>query len=117
MRPFLHPSLVNGRSGDPALYVETLFERGAILFDLGDISGLSPRKIQRLDHVFVSHTHIDHFIGFDHLLRTLVGREKKLKLYGPSGFIEHVRHKLQGYRWNLVDRYVSDLVLEVTEVG
>ena len=116
MRPLLHPSLVNGRSGDPALYVETLFEKRAILFDLGDISNLSPRKIQRLEHVFVSHAHIDHFIGFDRLLRVLVGRKKTIRLYGPKGFVAHVQHKLLGYRWNLVDRYVSDLILVVTEI-
>src|SRR3989304_6430742 len=117
MRPLLHPSLVNGRSGDPALYVETLFEKRAVLFDLGDISNLSPRKIQRLEHVFVSHAHIAHFIGFDRLLRLLVGREKTIKLYGPKGFIEHVHHKLQGYRWNLVDPYASGLVFVVTEIA
>ena len=116
MRPLLHPMLVNGRSGDPALYIETLFEKRAILFDLGDITPLSPRKVQRLDHVFVSHTHIDHFIGFDRLLRLLVGRDKTVALYGPSGFIDHVHHKLQAYRWNLVDRYVSDLIFVVTEI-
>jgi len=116
MRPLLHPTLVNGRSGDPALYVETLFEKRAVLFDLGDISNLSPRKIQRLEHAFVSHAHIDHFIGFDRLLRVLVGREKTIRLYGPKGFIEHVQHKLHGYRWNLVDRYVSDLIFVVTEI-
>jgi ribonuclease Z len=117
MRPLLHPQLVNGRSGDPALYIETLFEKHAILFDLGDISPLSPRKVQRVDHVFVSHAHIDHFFGFDRLLRILVGREKKVALFGPIGFIDHVHHKLQAYRWNLVDRYVSDLVFAVTEVA
>ncbi len=117
MRPLLHPTLVNGRSGDPALYIETLFEKGAILFDLGDITPLSPRKVHRLDRVFVSHAHIDHFIGFDRLLRILVGREKKVALYGPSGFIDHVHHKLQAYRWNLVDRYLSDLVFVVTEIA
>ena len=69
--------LVNGRTGDPALYIETLFEKRAILFDLGDITLLSPRKIRRLEHVFVSHAHIDHFIGFDRLLRVLVGRDKQ----------------------------------------
>ena len=69
MRPLLHPFLVNGRTGDPALYVETLFEKGAIMFDLGDLSNLPPRKIQRLEHIFVSHAHIDHFFGFDRLLR------------------------------------------------
>ena len=116
MRPFLHPSLVNGRSGDPALYVETLFETRAVLFDLGDISALPPRKIRRLDHVFVSHAHIDHFIGFDRLLRVLVGRDKKISLYGPNGFIDHVHSKLRAYRWNLVDRFLFDLVFVVTEV-
>jgi len=117
MRPLLHPSLVNGRSGDPALYVETLFERRAILFDLGDISSLSPRDLQRLEHVFVSHAHIDHFVGFDRLLRVLVGREKTVHLYGPNGFVERVRHKLCAYHWNLVDRYLCDLAFVVTEIG
>jgi len=117
MRPLLHPVLVNGRSGDPALYIETLFEKRAIMFDLGDISHLPPRKIQRLEHVFVSHAHIDHFIGFDHLLRTLVGRQKAVTLYGPSGFIDQVYHKLQSYRWNLVDRFEFDLIFTVSEIG
>src|SRR5208337_210302 len=101
MRPLLHPFLVNGRSGDPALYVETLFEKGAIMFDLGDISDLSPRKILRLEHVFVSHAHIDHFFGFDRLLRFLVGRDKVIRLFGTEGFIAQVHHKLAAYRWNL----------------
>jgi ribonuclease Z len=117
MRPLLHPILVNGHTGDPALYIETLFERRAILFDLGDITPLSPRKIQRLEHVFVSHAHIDHFVGFDRLLKVLVGRDKELNIYGPEGFIDHVRHKLHAYRWNLVDRYFSDLIFAVTEVN
>jgi ribonuclease Z len=116
MQPLLHPSLVNGRFGDPALYVETLFETRAILFDLGDITALSPRNIQRLEHIFVSHAHVDHFVGFDRLLRLLVGREKKIRLYGPTGFIDHVRHKLCAYRWNLVDRYPRDLVFVVMEI-
>jgi ribonuclease Z len=67
--------------------------------------------------VFVSHAHIDHFIGFDHLLRTLVGRPKTIKLYGPEGFIDHVHHKLRAYRWNLVDRFIADLVLVTTEIS
>jgi ribonuclease Z len=116
MRPFLHPRLINGRTGDPALYVETLFEARAILFDLGDIAALPPRKIHRLEHVLVSHTHIDHFVGFDQLLRILVGRDKTLNLYGPPGFIDQVHHKLQAYRWNLVDRYACDLILVVNEI-
>jgi len=116
MRPLLHPTLVNGRSGDPALYIETQFANRAILFDIGDIAALSPRKILHLDHVFVSHVHIDHFYGFDRLLRLLVGREKEVALYGPSGFINHVHHRLQAYWWNLADGYASDLIFTVTEI-
>ncbi len=91
-------------------------EKRAIMLDLGDISPLSPRKIQPLEHVFVSHTHIDHFIGFDRLLRVLVGREKTIRLYGPNGFIEQVQHKLFAYQWNLIDRFMFDLVFIVTEL-
>jgi ribonuclease Z len=85
MRPLFHPSLVNGRYGDPTVYVETLFETHSVLFDLGEIASLSPRRIQRIDQIFVSHAHIDHFVGFDHLLRSLVGRKKTVHLYGPVG--------------------------------
>ncbi len=116
MRPLLHASLVNGRWGDPALWIETLFERRAILFDLGDIAALPPRKIHRLEHVFVSHTHVDHFIGFDQMLRVLVGREKTLDLHGPRGIIEQVEHKLSAYSWNLVGSYELELTFRVSEV-
>jgi ribonuclease Z len=116
MRPLFHPSLVNGRYGDPAVYVETLFERRSLLLDLGDIISLAPRKIQRIEKVFISHAHIDHFIGFDHLLRLLVGREKTVELYGPIGLAERVYHKLQGYRWDLAASYRYDLVFVVKEL-
>jgi ribonuclease Z len=116
MRPLFHASLVNGRYGDPAVYVETLFEKRGLLFDLGEIASLSPRKVQRIGRIFVSHAHIDHFVGFDHLLRLLVGREKDVHLYGPSGLACHVYHKLQGYRWDLVEGYSCDLVFIVSEL-
>ena len=116
MTPLLHPSLVNDRFGDPALYVEFLFEKRALLFDLGDLHALEPRKILRISDLFVSHTHLDHFIGFDQILRILIGREKRVRLYGPAGFIDHVGHRLGSYSWNLVDRYSSELIFSVTEV-
>ena len=116
MRPSFHPFLVNGRFGDPALFVEALHQRGALLLDMGDLSQLSARDLLRISHVFVSHTHLDHFIGFDALLRVCVGREKRIEMVGPTGFIERVRHKLNAYEWDLVDRYDTDLVFCVTEM-
>jgi ribonuclease Z len=116
MRPNLHPRLVNGRFGDPGLFVEMLHRRDALLFDLGDLSPLSARDLLRISHVFVTHTHMDHFVGFDALLRVHVGREKTIRLVGPRGFAERVWHKLQAYEWDLVERYDCDLVFDVTEL-
>lgn len=116
MRPQLHPWLVNGRSGDPALYVEMLFGGPSILCDLGDLSPLGPRHLQKIGHVLLSHAHIDHFIGFDTLLRSAVGRQRKIELVGPPGTADRVFHKLQGYEWDLAHRYAAELLFEVTEV-
>ncbi|MDP2761285.1 MAG: MBL fold metallo-hydrolase [Sideroxyarcus sp.] len=116
MRQTFHPHLVNGAAGDPALFVDCLFEHRALLFDLGDIRALPPRKLLRISHVFVSHAHMDHFIGFDWLLRILLGREKDLHLFGPPGFLAQVEHKLRAYTWNLVHNYISDFTLHVTEL-
>lgn len=116
MRPRFFPLLVNGRTGDPALHVDLPMERRALMFDLGDVSRLPPRAALRLSDVFVSHTHVDHFIGFDQLLRLLVGREKQLRLHGPSGFADRVEAKLRAYTWNLAASFRADLVLTVTEM-
>ncbi len=116
MTPIFHPQLVNGPFGDPILYIDIKFAGRALLFDLGDIQALPARKLLRLTHIFVSHTHMDHFIGFDHLLRLFVGRQKTLALFGPAGFIAQVENRLAGYTWNLVEGYDTDLTLDVTEV-
>ena len=71
--------LVNDLFGDPALYAGLPWERRALLFDLGDISRLSAGYLLKISDVFVSHAHLDHFVGFDHLLRVLLGRSKALR--------------------------------------
>lgn len=116
MKPLFHPQLVNGNFEDPVLFVDFMFERRALMFDLGDISALSPKKILRLSHVFVTHAHMDHFIGFDHLLRINLGRERDLTLFGPPGFIDQVEHKLSGYTWNLLENYNNNFSITTNEV-
>ncbi|RNC65105.1 MAG: ribonuclease Z [Desulfuromonadales bacterium] len=116
MPPLFHPSLVNGPFDDPGVYVDFLFERRAILFDLGDISPIPPRKVLRISDIFVSHTHVDHFIGFDRVVRLCLGREKRLRLFGPPGFTGQVAHRLAGYTWNLVESYPTDFTVLATEL-
>ena len=117
MRQLFHPGLVNGEFGDPALYVDFLAERRALLFDLGEVSALPPRKPLRVSQVFVSHAHMDHFAGFDHLLRVVLGRKPGIQLFGGPGFIAQVEHKLRAYTWNVVQRYEVELLIDVREVG
>jgi ribonuclease Z len=117
MTPTFHPRLVNGRFGDPALFVEILHRREALLFDMGDLSALSTRDLLRVSHVFVTHMHMDHFIGFDRLLRVNIGRQKVIRIVGPEGVCERIHHKLQGYDWDLAERYEAELVFVVTALS
>jgi ribonuclease Z len=114
MKPTFQPRLVNGPWGDPALLVRVRWARRALLFDLGDLTTVPAADLLRISDVCVSHTHLDHFIGFDHLLRTVLGRDRVLTLFGPPGIIVNVEGKLGGYTWNLVHGY--PLRLEVGEV-
>ncbi|HKI87288.1 MAG TPA: MBL fold metallo-hydrolase [Thermoanaerobaculia bacterium] len=117
VRSIFQAELVNDPFGDPGAFVDFQFERRALLLDLGDLAALPPRKLLRVSHVFVSHTHMDHFAGFDHLLRLLLGRDKRLELFGPPGLIAAVRHKLGAYTWNLISGYDDELRFRVNEVG
>jgi ribonuclease Z len=112
----LVPALVNGRSGDPALLLDLPQQGRALLFDAGDLAALDGRALLRVTHLFLSHAHMDHLIGFDRLLRINVGRAARIAVFGPPGTITRIGHKLRGYEWDLVDRIVPVLGFEVFEL-
>ncbi len=114
MKPSFHARLLNGPFDDPGLYVRLLREGKALLFDLGFATSLPTRDILKTSDIFISHTHIDHFIGFDSILRVCLRKENPLKLYGPEGFINRIEGKLRGYTWNLIGDY--PLIIDVSEV-
>ncbi len=105
MEPIFRYRLVNDLFGDPALFVRILREKRALQFDLGDISALTPSEVYRITDVFVTHTHIDHFIGFDALLRAILRRQIPLNIFGPPNITRCVAGKLRGYTWNLIKDY------------
>lgn len=64
------------------------------LIDCAEGSQISLRKykvrFQRIEHVFISHLHGDHYLGLAGLLSTfsLLGRSKELHIYSPPGLKE-----------------------------
>ena len=115
MKPLLHSYLINGPFDDPGLYIDIMWDRRALLFDAGDVSRLNASQVLKVSDVFVSHTHMDHFIGFDNLLRTVLNRDKTMRIFGPPGITDCVEGKLRGYTWNLTEDYL--FILHVTEVN
>ncbi len=99
----LKPVLVNPEFNDPLLFISIPQKSEVILFDLGYCFRLKIRDIRKISRIFISHTHIDHFAGFDHILRLSVDMDKTISIYGPPEFIRNVSGKLSGYLWNLKD--------------
>jgi ribonuclease Z len=114
-RTSLRTRLLNGQTGDPALLVQLRWQGRAVLIDLGRIDRTPAPVLFPIEAVFVSHAHMDHFMGFDQLLRLFLARDTTLRLYGPEGIADCVQGKLAGYTWNLTDDYV--FCIDVTEIG
>src|SRR5690554_4873128 len=64
------------------------------LMDCGEATQINLRrrkvKMQKIDHIFISHLHGDHYFGLVGLLSTmrLLGREKPMNIYAPKGLQE-----------------------------
>ena len=75
-----------------------------MLFDCGEGTQrqmarikLSPMKV---DHIFITHLHGDHFLGLPGMIQSMAfrGRKNPLYIYGPEGMIKTVEHiKNLGY--------------------
>lgn len=109
MKATFRQRLINDPFGDPSLFIRIAREKKALLFDLGDIGCLSSAELHKVTEVFVTHTHIDHFIGFDTLLRIILRRDVPLNVYGPSRIIGNIAGKLRGFTWNLIKDYPTEI--------
>lgn len=77
------------------------------LIDCGEGTQLQMKrfgvKLSKIDHIFISHLHGDHFYGLIGLLSTmhLYGRKKDLFLTGPPGLLEIITTQLRYSETNL----------------
>ena len=81
-------SVPTARRGLPALLLRAGGER--ILFDCGEGTQqqlLRSVGLPELDAIFITHYHLDHWLGILGMLKTfdLRGRERPLSIYGPPG--------------------------------
>ena len=102
-----------GATGDPSLYIEPLNLPYSFLIDCGN-QHLGHARMLRVHFLFLSHAHMDHFIGFDSWMRVHMGSTHTLHIIGPPDTAERVFHKIHGYVWNLAETVY--LKFRVTEL-
>ncbi|SFR49149.1 RNAse Z [Robiginitalea myxolifaciens] len=97
-----------------------------VLIDCGEGTQMELRRLRlkftRIEHIFISHLHGDHFFGLPGLISTfrLLGRERPLHIYGPKGIKEAITLLLKlGESWinyplhfHELEQGTSDTLLE-----
>lgn len=93
------------------------------LIDCGEGTQVQLRKhklkFSRIEHVFISHLHGDHFFGLIGLISTfmLLGREKDLHIYGPKGIKEAILLLLKlGNAYTSYNLFFHELTSKESEV-
>ncbi len=102
---YSEPTFCSGLLDDPILLVHMRPLGKSLLFDCGQIHHLAKRVLKSVTAIFVTHAHMDHFMGFDTFVRHNHVSPKTVDLYGPPGIARKVEVKLSGYDWNLTEPY------------
>jgi ribonuclease Z len=105
--PFRHlePTFFSGLLDDPVLYVHAKPLGKGFLFDCGQIHHLAKRVLKSVEAVFITHAHMDHFMGIDTFIRNVHVSPRTVEVFGPPGLAHKIAHKLAGYDWNLTEPY------------
>ncbi len=111
-----HATLKSRLQEDVCLQLNVENHSLSYLCDCGFASDLSVKDARDTAALFISHTHIDHFIHFDHVMRHQLGIGRQVVLCGPAGLALNVQHKLLGYHWNLIQDDETAVRYEVREL-
>lgn len=110
----LNAEVRSKRTEDISLTLGLPNHKWLYMVDCGYASGISIQEYKRIRGVFISHTHIDHFVDFDSVLRHSIDVPDKIVVCGPKGITHNVQSKFQSYTWNLIAS--SPLIYEVHEI-
>lgn len=102
---YLEPTFFAGQLDDPVLLVRVRPQGRNLLVDCGQIHHLAKRVLKGVEAIFVSHAHMDHFMGIDTFIRHNHVSPRTFDIFGPPGLAGRMAHKLAGYDWNLTEDY------------
>lgn len=90
-----------------------------MMFDCGadTLADVPLGEIQAIDHLFLSHLHMDHISGFDAFFRVNFQRcNRENHIWGPKGTASILQHRFQGFWWSHASELNSQwLVHDVDE--
>jgi ribonuclease Z len=113
---YLEPTFFAGLFDDPLLLVRIRPSGRALLFDCGKVHHLAKRVYTSLDAIFITHAHMDHFMGMDSVIRHSHASPRTIDVFGPPGLSGRMAHKFACYDWNLADTFWGNFrVGEVSE--
>ncbi|WP_298517851.1 peptidase [uncultured Kordia sp.] len=72
------------------------------LCECGDAAAITVKEFQNANAIFISHTHIDHFVNFDSVIRHQLGIQRRIVICGPKGLATQVQARIRSYSWNLI---------------
>ena len=86
------------------------------LCDCGYASDITVADCHDIEAIFVSHTHIDHFIGFNLIVRHQLAIGRRVVVCGPQGIAASVQAQLLSFNWNLLKVDEKAVWYEVREI-
>jgi ribonuclease Z len=101
----IEPTFFSGLLDDPVLLLNIRPLGRSVLVDCGQIHHLAKRVLKSVDVLFITHAHMDHFMGMDTFVRNVHVSPRTIELFGPPGIAGRLAHKLAGYVWNLTEDY------------
>lgn len=101
----IEPFFCGGIFDDPLLLVRLRPLGRSLLFDCGQLNHLATRILKSISTVFISHPHMDHFMGLATLIRHNHVSPKTIDVYGPPGITMRVSNLLGAFAWNLTEPY------------
>ena len=100
---YLEPTFYAGLLDDPILIIRIRPWGKSLMVDCGQNYQVAKRVFKSVTAVFISHAHMDHFMGMDKFARSVLVSPKTIDLFGPPGISAKLAMRLQGYDWNLVE--------------